>query len=85
MNFSETLIKMKHFLYNKMSLEMSSTKERPFCLGLSVLTVYDINPCFHKHLMCDTHSQYYERTICQSETWKNSYLYEGLVNMFLDF
>ena len=38
-NFSEILIKILTFSFNKMHLEMSSTKWRQFCPGLNVLTV----------------------------------------------
>ena len=36
-NFSEILIKILTFSFNKMRLKVSSAKRRPFCLGLSVL------------------------------------------------
>ena len=32
-NFSEILIKIRHFLYKNMHLKLSSTKWRPFCPG----------------------------------------------------
>ena len=37
-NFSEFLIIIHTFSFNKMHLKMSSAKWRPFCLGLNVLT-----------------------------------------------
>ena len=37
-NFSEFLIVIHRFSFNKMHLKMSSAKWRPFCLGLNVLT-----------------------------------------------
>ena len=37
-NFSEILIGIHTFSFNKMRLKMSSAKWRPFCLGLNVLT-----------------------------------------------
>ena len=36
-NFSEILIGIQTFSFKKMPLKMSSTKWRPFCLGLNVL------------------------------------------------
>ena len=36
-NFSETLIEIYIFSFNKMHLKMSSGKWRPFCRGLNVL------------------------------------------------
>ena len=36
-NFSEILIEIHTFSFNKMRLKMSSAKWRPFCLGLNVL------------------------------------------------
>ena len=38
-NFSEILIGIQAFSFRKMHLKMSSTKWRPFCLGLNVLTI----------------------------------------------
>ena len=35
-NFSDILIGIKIFLFKKMRLKMSSSKWRPFCLGLNV-------------------------------------------------
>ena len=40
-NFSEILIEILIFSFKKMHLKVSSTKRRPFCLGLNVL----IYPC----------------------------------------
>ena len=37
-NFSEILIAIKAFSFNKMHLKVSSAKRRPFCLGLNVLS-----------------------------------------------
>ena len=37
-NFSEFLIVIHTFSFNKMHLKMSSAKWRPFCLGLNVLS-----------------------------------------------
>ena len=37
-NFSEILIEIQTFSFKKMHLKMSSGNERPFCLGLNVLT-----------------------------------------------
>ena len=37
-NFSEFFIVIHTFSFNKMHLKMSSTKWRPFCLGLNVLS-----------------------------------------------
>ena len=37
-NFSETLIEIDVFTFKKMHLKMSSSKCRPFCLGLNVLS-----------------------------------------------
>ena len=39
-NFSEILIGIQIFSFEKMRLKMSSAKWRPFCLGLNVLTEY---------------------------------------------
>ena len=36
-NFSEILIEILTFSCKKMRLKVSSTKQRPFCLGLNVL------------------------------------------------
>ena len=38
-NFSEILIKILIFSFEKMHLKVSSAKRRPFCLGLNVLKV----------------------------------------------
>ena len=37
-NFSEMLIEIHTFSFNKMHVKMLSAKRRPFCLGLNVLT-----------------------------------------------
>ena len=37
-NFSEILIEIIAFSFNKMCLKVSSAKRRPFCLGLDLLT-----------------------------------------------
>ena len=39
-NFSEILIGIQIFSFNKMRLKMSSVKWRPFCLGLNVLNTW---------------------------------------------
>ena len=36
-NFSEIWIKMQHFSYEKMNMNVPSAKWRPFCLDLNVL------------------------------------------------
>ena len=36
-NFSQVVLKIQTFLFRKIHLKMSSTKFRPFCLGLMVL------------------------------------------------
>ena len=41
-NFSEISIKIQIFSFTKMRLKVSSTKWRPFCLGLNVLFYHDI-------------------------------------------
>ena len=41
-NFSEILIKILTFSFKKMCLKLSSAKWRPFCLGLNVLTHWDL-------------------------------------------
>ena len=41
-NFSEILIEIPTFSFKKMHLKVSSTKRRPFCLCLNVLTVYTV-------------------------------------------
>ena len=46
-NFIEILIEIHAFSFKKMHLKMSSGKWRHFCLGLSVLAVYDISLMFH--------------------------------------
>ena len=46
-NFSEILIKINTFLYNKMHWKMSSGKCRPFCFGVHVLNM-DCHSC-HSH------------------------------------
>ena len=38
-NLSEILIEIDTISFNKMYLKMSSAKWRPFCLGLTVITV----------------------------------------------
>ena len=40
-NFSEMLIGIQAFSFKKMHLKMSSTKLRPFCLGLDVLILIE--------------------------------------------
>ena len=45
-NFSEFLIIIHTFSFNKMQLKMSSAKWRPFCLGLNVLS-YFLPCCVH--------------------------------------
>ena len=42
-NFSEFLIEILIFSFNKMRLKVSSVKRRPFCLGLNVLIGLDRN------------------------------------------
>ena len=44
-NFSEILVGIQTFSFNKMHLKMSSAKWRPFCLGLNVLTLTKDTPC----------------------------------------
>ena len=39
-NFSEILIGIQTFSFEKMHLKMSSAKWRPFCIGLNVLTTF---------------------------------------------
>ena len=41
-NFSEILIEIHTFSFNKMHLKMSSTKWRPFCPGLNVLILWSL-------------------------------------------
>ena len=43
-NFSEILSKIHAFSFKKMYLKMSSTKWRPFCVGLNVLRFPNILP-----------------------------------------
>ena len=43
-NFSEILIKISTFSFNKMRLKVSSVKQRPFCLGLNVLNMVFFSP-----------------------------------------
>ena len=38
-NFSEILIEILTFSFQKIGLKVSSAKRRPFCLGLNVLTM----------------------------------------------
>ena len=44
-NFSEILIGIQIFSFQKMRLKMSSAKWRPFCLGLNVLTKIKLTFC----------------------------------------
>ena len=44
-DFSEILIEIRAFSFQKMHLKMSSGKWRPFCLGLNVLTLDILNQC----------------------------------------
>ena len=53
-NFSEFLIVIHTFSFNKMHLKMSSAKWRPFCLGLNVLT----QACFGKGIYIDCMAVY---------------------------
>ena len=41
-NFSEILIKILTFSFKKIHLKVPSAKQRPFCLGLNVLTSHSI-------------------------------------------
>ena len=41
-NFSEILIEILTFSFKKMCLKVSSAKRRPFCLGLNVLNVLQV-------------------------------------------
>ena len=47
-NFNEILIKVLTFSFKKMRLKVSSTKLRPFCLGLNVLKRLDYNAAVSK-------------------------------------
>ena len=47
-NFSEFLIVIHTFSFNKMHLKMSSAKWRPFCLGLNVLTHWQWETNMHQ-------------------------------------
>ena len=49
-NFSEILIKIHTFSFNKMHFKMSSGKRRPFCFGLNVLIGYAARQ--HDNLSC---------------------------------
>ena len=42
-NFSEILIEIHIFSFNKMQLKMSFGKWRPYCVGLNVLTEMPVN------------------------------------------
>ena len=42
-NFSEFLIEILTFSFKKMRLKVSSAKQRPFCLGLNVLSTWRVN------------------------------------------
>ena len=44
-NFSEILIEILTFSFNKLHLKVSSAKWRPFCLGLNVLIMYQLVQC----------------------------------------
>ena len=44
-NFTEILIEIIKFLFNKMRLKVSSAKRRPFCLGINVLSKDGFYPC----------------------------------------
>ena len=46
-NFTEILIEIHTFSFNKMHLKMSSGKWRPCCLGLSVLTWSRLKVIYH--------------------------------------
>ena len=56
-NFSDISIGIQTFSFNKMHLNMSSPKWRPFCLGLNVLKCFetnetridDVTSCLRKH------------------------------------
>ena len=56
-NFSEILIAIETFSFNKMHLKISSAKWRPFCLGLNVLKQIseqtDTLSCHLSHLLCN--------------------------------
>ena len=45
--FNDISIEIFTFSFKKMHLKMSTGKWRPFCLGLHVLTLYDLN-CFEE-------------------------------------
>ena len=51
--FSEILIEIHTFSFNKMHLKMPSGKWRPFCLGINVLTLWGL----HKWLLFYRHFQ----------------------------
>ena len=42
--FNEILIGIQTFSFKKMHLKMASAKWRPFCLGLNILTHWDLGP-----------------------------------------
>ena len=46
-NFSEIFIEIHTFSFKKMRLKVSSAKQRPFCLGLIVLTHGGLNKMAH--------------------------------------
>ena len=50
-NFSGILIEIHTFSFKKMHLKMSSTKRRPFCLGLNVLSVRIVMSSLHHDML----------------------------------
>ena len=60
-NFSEILIEILTFSFNKMRLKVSSAKRRPFCLGLNVLTRKRLMFMRHKQKSSLTRIGYHSR------------------------
>ena len=71
-NFSEILIEIEAFSFRKMHLKMSSSKWRPFRLGLNVLNKNnDFQKCYTFKLYCTsvTNQQDHKKQIKATKFW----------------
>ena len=75
-NFSEILIEIHTFSLKKMHLKMSSAKWCLFCLGLNVLTHWDL-----KKMVADIFCRWHFRM--HFVDWKFYILIQILINVFL--
>ena len=87
-NFSEMLIKIQIFSFQKMHVKMSSAERRPFCLNLSVKTyIRAWISDYIQHFLCDVitypcHNFNGSLTAIEVRTWMSNY---GIVFIQMSF